>query len=203
MARQDKTRSVRFLAFGLLLATLVASATGVWLRSGWWQGGKGTSPEPIEKNHMETLDDVYHRFCRKRFSLPTQEQVADLEERMGVTFPDDYRRFLLTYNGGFFTEPHIVPPDEDCPLDRLRFMHGIGAAHPTAELCKKSDLALFDDNDPPEVVPIGTTIMGHLILLITHPEGRGSVLLRTFDESFFLAEGIEEFFGLLREPLYE
>jgi len=148
---------------------------------------------------MDTIETAYRKFCTERFPLPSEQQVAELERRIGVTLPDDYRRFVLAYNGGYFSEPHIVPPSEECPLDRLTFMHGICASHPTAELASDADLVLFTENDPPQIVPIGYTIMGHLILLVTHPEDRGCILLRTFDESFFLAEGIEAFFGLLRE----
>jgi hypothetical protein len=82
------------------------------------------------------------------------------------------------------------------------FMNGIGATHPTAELASEEDLAMFDDNEPPQILPIGYTFMGNLIFLVTHPEDRGWIgLTRAFsDQSFFLAEGIEEFFGLLHEP---
>jgi hypothetical protein len=154
---------------------------------------------------MTTIESAYEKFCQERFSLPTEEQVADLEERIGVSLPDDYREFLLAYNGGLFSEPDIVPPTEECPVDGLTFMRGIGATEPVAELARKRDLALFDDNDPPQVVPIGDTMMGNLILLITHPDERGCIVLKKAfsDQSFFLAEGIEEFFGLLREPSEE
>ena len=80
-------------------------------------------------------------------------------------------------------------------------MHGIGASHPTAELARENDLALFDNNEPPEIVPIGRSPTGNLLLLITHPDGRGQILLKeAYGGSFFLAEGINEFFELLREP---
>jgi hypothetical protein len=148
---------------------------------------------------MNEIDAAYRKFCRTRFPLPTERQVADLEQRISVSFPEDYRDFVLEYNGGFFNEPLIIPPDEDCPLVALRHMNGIGASHPVAELGSEADLAIFDDNDPPEILPVGYTTMGYLVLLIIHPENRGWILLRTFDQSFFLGKGIEEFFGLLEE----
>jgi len=94
---------------------------------------------------------------------------------------------------------------EECPLDRLAFMSGIGATHSVAELASEADLALFDDNDPPQILPIGYTLMGNLIFLVTHPEDRGCIALKKAfsDEVYPLAEGIEEFFGLLREPSNE
>jgi hypothetical protein len=61
---------------------------------------------------------------------------------------------------------------------------------------------LFDDNDPPKILPIGGTPMGGLIILDTAPgEGRGDIWLKqAFGDFYYLADGIEEFFGLLREP---
>lgn len=149
-----------------------------------------------------TIDYAYAAFCEERFSLPTDELVAALERRMSAAFPDDYREFLLKYNGGFFSEPRIVSPNDDCPLDRLTFLSGIAASRPVAELTWPPELGLFDDNDPPQIVPIGYTLMGNLIFLITHPDDRGCIGLKKAwsDESFFLADGIESFFALLTEP---
>jgi hypothetical protein len=151
---------------------------------------------------MNSIAAAYRKFCKRRFPLPSEEEVAALEERIGVFLPPDYRKFLLKYNGGFFTEPRIVPPSDDCPFDRLTVLHGIRATHSSAELASISWLTLFDDNDPPEILPIGYTMMGNLLYLVTHPEENGSIGLKkaSSDQFFFLAEGIEKFFGLLRKP---
>ena len=151
---------------------------------------------------MNIIQNAYHQFNTERFPLPTEQQVVELEGRIGVTFPDDYRAYLLTYNGGYFCEPDIVSPMGECPVEGLRLMHGIGAAHVEAELGKARDLALFDDNKPPQVVPIGRSDMGSLVLLVAHPEERGSILFKkAFGDAFFLASGIREFFELLRENI--
>lgn len=154
---------------------------------------------------MNAIEAGYDRFCTERFPLPMEEQVADVEQRIGVSLPDDYRHFLLTYNGGYFNEPDIVPPINECPLDGLTFMNGIGASDPSAELATEADLAIFTDNRPVQILPIGYTLMGNLILLITNPDERGSILLKKAfsQEAFFLSSGIEAFFGLLREPAEE
>lgn len=151
---------------------------------------------------MSTIELAYREYCEERFPLPFEVELIDLERRIGVTLPVDYRQFLLEYNGGFFREPDIIPPVDGCPLDSLTFLSGIGATHPSAELASAQGLALLDDNNPPEVLPIGYTLMGNLILLITHPEDNGYIVLKkAFSaETFLLAEGIEEFFSLLHEP---
>ena len=81
-------------------------------------------------------------------------------------------------------------------------MCGIGASHDEADLARPSDLHLFDDNDPPKIMPIGCTPLGSLIILDTAPgEGRGTVYFKqAFGDFYYLADGIEDFFALLREP---
>ena len=150
---------------------------------------------------MTTIEYAYRRFSKARFPLPSDASVAELEQRIGVTFPDDYRQFLLEFNGGFFTEPVIVPSTPDCPEDALTSMFGLGASHPSSELARERDLALFTENDPPQIIPIGSTIMGGLIILIVRPDGRGQIFLKkAFGDFYLLAHGIEEFFELLHEP---
>ena len=127
-----------------------------------------------------------------------------LEQRIGVVFPDDYRRFLLEFNGGYFKEPEITPVGEGCPLDTLAMLFGIGASHWEAELCTPALMSLFDDNTPPKIVPIGSTGMGGLIILDTAPgDGRGEIYLKkAFGDFYFLAEELEAFCNLLREPTW-
>jgi hypothetical protein len=69
------------------------------------------------------------------------------------------------------------------------------------ELNQPSGWNLFDDNDPPKIIPIGGTPMGDFIMLVTElGETPGAILFKqAFGEFYFLADGIEEFFGFLRE----
>ena len=128
---------------------------------------------------MTTIKNVYDKFCIKRFPLPTEAQLADLEKRIGVRFPEDYRQFVLKFNGGYFNEPEITPVGENCPLETLESLFGIGASHETSELGQATDILLFDDNNPPKIVPIGDTGMGGLIILDTAPgEGQGAIYLK-------------------------
>ena len=151
---------------------------------------------------MNTIELTYSRFSKKRFPLPTEAQVRALENRIKVEFPRDYRNFLLAFNGGYFIEPEITPVGEGCPQDALSQLNGIGASSWAAELGDSRTMGLFDDNDPPKILPIGDTAMGGLIILDTAPgEGRGNIYLKkAFGDFYYLAEGIEEFFSLLREP---
>jgi hypothetical protein len=58
---------------------------------------------------MKLVKQVYESFCEERFALPTESQVAEIEKRMRFRFPEDYRDFVLTFNGGYFSEPIITP----------------------------------------------------------------------------------------------
>ncbi len=151
---------------------------------------------------MTTIESAYSRYCTKRFPLPTEQQVLELEQRVDVRLPDKYRQFVLKYNGGYFNRPKITPVGDSCPLDALCNLCGIGASHWEAELATPSDLALFDDNDPLQVLPIGHAEMGGLILLDTAPgEGNGAIFLKkAFGDVYWLTDELEAFFALLREP---
>ena len=147
------------------------------------------------------IEYAYRRFSRQRFPLPTESQLVELEQRIGVTLPLDYRRFLLDYNGGYFNWPEIHPNDPDCPDDVLTYLHGIRAPDKDAALGTQSDLNLFEENTPPKILPIGYTMMGSLIVLVTQADSAGTILFKkAFGDFYYLAEGIEEFFTLLREP---
>jgi len=154
---------------------------------------------------MTDIGDAYRRFSRGRFPLPTEKQLAELEQRIGIVFPNDYRRFILEFNGGYFHDPMIVPAEDGCPQGILSFMNGIGASHEEAELGLSFDLSLFDDNVPPKIVPIGGTPMGGLIILDTAAgEGRGEIYYKqAFGDFYWIAENIEEFFTLLRDQTLE
>jgi len=150
---------------------------------------------------MSTTNYAYSRFCHERFPLPSEQQVVELERQICIEFPEDYRNFLLEFNGGYFTEPDITPVVEGCPLDALTFLSGLNASHDEAALGRPADLSLFEGNDPPKIIPVGATTMGGLIILVTEDEDRGTIYFKqAYAGFFFLANNIEEFFELLREP---
>ncbi len=154
---------------------------------------------------MTIVQSAYERFCKQRFPLPNPGELAALEQCHGIVFSDDYRRFILDFNGGYFKCPEITPVGEECPQATLQKLFGIGASHPTAELGRPRDIALFDDNDPPKILPIGSTGMGGLIILDTAPGGgKGTIFLKqAFGDFYYLADGVEAFFALLREPTWD
>jgi hypothetical protein len=148
---------------------------------------------------MISIDDAYGEFAIRRFPLPSEEQVAKLERELAIQFPPDFRRYLLEFNGGYFSEPKIEAGDFEAKGDGLTCLHGINSGHWDSELAAPHLLDLFEGNDPRIVLPVGHTC-GGLIILSTGDEGRGEIhLKKAFDGFYYLANGIEEFFGLLRE----
>ena len=121
-------------------------------------------------NQMSNIYDAYKEFSTERFPNIVESDIVSFEERVRIRLPSDYRQFLVNFNGGYFSEPQIVHGNNEVPIDRLTFMHGIRSIHPEAELGKEEDIAMFDDNNPPEIIPVGCTIMGNLVLLVTHPD---------------------------------
>ncbi len=149
---------------------------------------------------LNSIESAYQQFCTVRFPLPTEAEVAALEAKINVRIPDDFRRFLLEYNGGYFSDPVITPTTEGCPEDALIFISGLHPSHREAELGCESDMTLFDDNDPPQIVIIGATPLGSLIVLDVAPgEERGVIYFKqAFGDWYPLADNIEHFFSLLR-----
>lgn len=150
---------------------------------------------------MTEIDRVYQNYVRERFPLPAEADVAALGARINVRFPPDYRKFLLRYNGGWFGDHSLALPD-DVPGDCIDCLYGVAADHKTAELGRPSDMSLFDDNDPPEIVIIGRTVTNQLVVLGVHPETYGRIYFKTYrsrvsktDQSWFhLDDSIDEFF---------
>jgi hypothetical protein len=141
---------------------------------------------------------AYNRFCTERFPLPSESQVSDLERRIKVDFPDDYRQYVLEFNGGYFDDPIIKPVVEGCPLETLTYMCGIHAKHSGAELGRQDSIALFDGNDPPKIVPIGYTGLGAFIILNLDEQECGTIYFKEARGGFYyLADNIEGFFDLL------
>jgi hypothetical protein len=147
---------------------------------------------------MSYITTAYQRFNTEKFPLPSEKEIVELEDRIGVALPWDYRHYVKEYNGGYFDDPLIRCAD--CKPDGLGSMYGIRATHPYHELGSDRTVHLFDDNWPAKILPIGSTAMGALIILVTEEEGRGEIYLKVaFGGFHFLADDIDGFFALL-EP---
>ena len=151
---------------------------------------------------LKNVAYAYDRFCRERFEPASEDQITDLERKIGVELPGDFKEYLRLYNGGRFDMPDFATPDSKCPKDCLKTLFGVGGPGDFANLSSVRNLSLFDNNRPAIILPIGVTIMNNLILLRTEvAAGRGNIALKLAFKSkyYFVAESIDVFFGLLEE----
>ena len=157
---------------------------------------------------MPTIAEVYEQHCKTRFPLPAESEIVLLEERLNMRFPSHYRDYLLSYNGGFFSNAVIVFPEPITVMWRdgkvthaqniMEQMWGLHSTHHCAELGKRSDITLFDDNDPIQLLPIGYTTMGSLLLLDMLSGHEGEILIKFPSEGAYpIADNIDEFFDLI------
>lgn len=160
---------------------------------------------------MPTVKEVYARFCTTRFPLPKENEIELLEGRLEIRFPDRYREYLMSFNGGFFSNAEIVFPE---PItiqwrdgeathkqNSLKQMFGFHSSHPYAEIGRETDINLFDDNNPIQLLPIGRTGMGSLLLIDILEGHVGEILIKfPSDGAYPIADNIDEFFELI-EPV--
>lgn len=158
---------------------------------------------------MNLIARAYDRYCTTRFPLPTENEVAALEERLKIDFPDDYREYLLQYNGGYFRDAQIVFPEpitvrwRDGSVthtdDHLTVMYGVDSNNKDRDIAQPFRLHLLEDNDPLQLLPIGYTSVGCLVLLDLAPGYIGNVLLKfPSADAYTVTEGIADFFGLIK-----
>lgn len=164
-------------------------------------GEKRAIAPPYEGAEMDPIALAYCRFSQERYPLPTESQVEEVEKRLGVRLPNDFRDFILEYNGGYFSDPRIGAPTDEWPLDSLCAIDGIGASDPDDELANDFIMRIFTDNDPPFLLPFSYTNNGNLLILSLKGEDRGAIYMQQAGtrEWFLIANNIEEFFGLLRD----
>jgi len=141
------------------------------------------------------------------------EQLDEVEQRLAVSLPDEYRKFLLRTNGGVPEPGGLEFPDlsEDQPgdFDEVDLFYSVLV--PPAEF----DLRDFESavrhmrselKLPLDYVPIAMTVNQEIIALGVAGEARGKVyywayISAGFDTSFFveLAASLDEFLDSLDE----
>jgi hypothetical protein len=107
------------------------------------------------------------------FRLPTVVELEATERWLGVTFPDDYKQFLLTHNGG--------RPDPNCfsVKDRgdslVEMLYGIQDSRTHNDLVRELEWATELEPLPNGFIAIGHDPGGGSLLLSTTGSDRGEV----------------------------
>jgi hypothetical protein len=128
-------------------------------------------------------------------TLPTDEQVGAFEARLGYKLPEDYRAFLLCYNGGTCSFGNVIEPLDSTLCDLYCFdTRGEKGCMPLRlpQACAEWGL-------PDNVLPIGETDGGDAVALlfasdrteivvISHEDvfSEGDILLRSSSFTKFL-----------------
>ena len=110
--------------------------------------------------------------------------IAELERKIGAVLPEDYRRFLDQYDGGFPEPPRFritwkgQPWARRFPYDDVSIFFGPSRASPSNLVI---EWERFKDRVPRDTLPIGMDPGGSLILLGISGPRRGEVLFWASD----------------------
>lgn len=110
----------------------------------------------------------------------TPEQLRAFEQRYGIVLPEDYRRFMLQYNGGRPSpqDTFDVPKRRHSEQDTVGDFNSIDVENPSLSI--EAFMEIYRDRIPAGTLPIGGGACGGAILLRVAGEPLGEVLL--FDE---------------------
>ncbi|WP_028403030.1 SMI1/KNR4 family protein [Ectobacillus panaciterrae] len=122
----------------------------------------------------------------KPFGKATEESIRQLEQLLGFTLPEDYKRFLSEYNGGTskvrYSTFFVKELNQEIPLDVL---YGV-------DVKRSFDLSTcyeeFEENMLPKSLIIGDDPGSGLIVLITDVENYG---VYYWDHSFYFPQSSE------------
>lgn len=116
-----------------------------------------------------------------------EKRIADTEQRYHFTFPDQHKKFLLKYNGGY--TPNTTFKAKGVSSD-LRGFFGVG------------DVGLSLDNEPLKLwaernlFPIACDSFGNLVVMGINDESSGKVFFCDHENGYaadFLAESLVDF----------
>ena len=152
-----------------------------------------------------TLPLHMHMIIREanKFGNLNESELSDFETSNSVSFPIDYRKFLLKYNGGR-PEPNIVP---QVGTD-INWIYGMHQEPSWASLYYA--VYVFNSRVPNWYLPIGCDSSGNQFIMSLYPENRGTMAFwkheselkegdagQYFDNVSFIANSFTEFINSL------
>ena len=97
----------------------------------------------------------------KNKKLATSLEIQQLEELIGSAIPEDYKQFLLNFNGGY-VENNMFHADENNEIVGVRYFLGINTKNDT-DVYKA--LEVYKNRVPLKFLPIGADGSGNLFCL--------------------------------------
>lgn len=115
----------------------------------------------------------------------TPQALLALEKQLGVSLPDDYRRFVLKHNGGWSHDYGMTYHEEkgDASPQRLSIFHwfAVGLSKKqTGILGVEEVLKNMSGELPGKAVPFAGDDLGDPLLLMLEPSDYGSVYFFSF-----------------------
>ena len=135
-----------------------------------------------------------------------EHHIQELEKRIGVPLPTDYREFLTRYGGATFSDTFEAPLTEPghfdeyaCPEVFFGFYKPEGSGRPHS-LDLPDNLRFYKSRIPKGFIPIARAIGGNLILLGVDARNRGRVYYWDHETSDVLAvaDTVADFLANLR-----
>ena len=121
----------------------------------------------------------------------TENDLRQLESRLGSDLPGSYREFLLRFNGGRPTPSHFDVPN--WPV-RESLVNDFNGVVPGAYNDLEKDLDLLQDRIPKDLIPIADDPGGNVILLGVGGPYHDHVFFWDHDnEPFDAGESLEEY----------
>lgn len=118
----------------------------------------------------------------EKFGEATEEEVKQLERRIGAALPADYREFLKTTNGMVRLRRYMFSFVEGkSPTSGVVQALFTLAPHPHYNLGQKLDV--FAGQYPPETMPIATDPGGNLLCIVVAGPKRGEVWFWDHEEA--------------------
>lgn len=141
----------------------------------------------------------------------SREEIAQLETRWKIKLPDEYKKFLLTSNGGRPNPDVFDVPGWAHQGSVLKIFYGIHAGSKASRLDRA--IEVYTDRIPADLIPIAADSFGNAICLGWKGKRRGKVYFwdhedeldehgrfrQDYGNVYLIAKSLMEFLNSLRE----
>ena len=114
------------------------------------------------------------------------EKVSKLEKEFRIKLPEDYRNFLIQYNGGDVEDGNLYVKELDEDM-RMGYFFGIGIEEGFADITEINDE--YDDDIPKKSLLIGMDEGSGFLLLISGGEDSG---IWYYDHTYFFDKSTDD-----------
>lgn len=140
---------------------------------------------------------------KNRFGILSENELIDFEKENSIKLPEDYRLFLLEFNGGAPNPNRVKNPDTI-----VSYLLGMHNQDYFASLYKHIDM--FKRRLPLSTFPIATDPFGNLFIMSVHPDVYGYIYFwdhegepeyqdgNYVDNCYFVAYSFNEFIDNLQ-----